>query len=385
MKRLNESWIILVFAALHALIAFVTRLVGIDDELILTLFTMMMSVILSMKRNMSTPLMIAFVVCINFLAYYFASGCRILIQRIPFPEIFLDYLDGALCTFLTTVAMGWLQVLCSCLVQKYGKTDKFAALLPKAGSLEWVILAFATILVVRLFMAFRKASFVENVMLNVTIDYVFSLLMILWMTSYVLNTERNILIEKKKRNQAQYSYAMLKQLIAPHFLFNSLNTLNSIVISGDRESASDFIFKLSGIYRYLLDNENEPLVYLEDEICFVEKYVELMQVRFPSGFEVRMDVGEEAQSKMIIPCALQLLVENALKHNTISAKKPLQVRVSAEDGFLTVTNNVSPKRSSQESTGGGQRYIRQRYHDETGKEVIILPEKENYTVKLPLI
>ena len=385
MKRLNESWIILVFAALHALIAFVTRLVGIDDELILTLFTMMMSVILSMKRNMSTPLMIAFVVCINFLAYYFASGCRILIQRIPFPEIFLDYLDGALCTFLTTVAMGWLQVLCSCLVQKYGKTDKFAALLPKAGSLEWVILAFATILVVRLFMAFRKASFVENVMLNVTIDYVFSLLMILWMTSYVLNTERNILIEKKKRNQAQYSYAMLKQQIAPHFLFNSLNTLNSIVISGDQESASDFIFKLSGIYRYLLDNENEPLVYLEDEIRFVEKYVELMQVRFPSGFEVRMDVGEEAQSKMIIPCALQLLVENALKHNTISAKKPLQVRVSAEDGFLTVTNNVSPKRSSQESTGGGQRYIRQRYHDETGKEVIILPEKENYTVKLPLI
>jgi LytS/YehU family sensor histidine kinase len=161
--------------------------------------------------------------------------------------------------------------------------------------------------------------------------------------------------------------------------------LDSIVVAGQEEQASRFIHKLSGIYRYLIETEDERLVYLDDELKFVRQYIDLMKVRFPEGLETDIDIEEDGICHFIIPCSLQLLVENATKHNTISKETPLHIRISIDGDYIQVTNNRNPKISSQPSTGNGQRYIRQRYRDESGKEIIVLEEKQNYTVKLPLL
>ena len=110
-----------------------------------------------------------------------------------------------------------------------------------------------------------------------------------------------------------------------------------------------------------------------------------MKVRFPEGLETEIDIDENGYCHFIIPCSLQLLVEHATKHNTISEETPLHIRISIEGDYIQVTNNRNPKISSQPSTGNGQRYIRQRYRDEAGKEIIVMEEEQTYTVKLPLL
>ena len=127
------------------------------------------------------------------------------------------------------------------------------------------------------------------------------------------------------------------------------------------------------------------LVYLEDELGFVSQYIDLMKVRFPEGLETEIDIDRNGPPHFIIPCSLQLLVENATKHNTISAAQPLKIRISIDGDFIQVTNNRNPKITSQPSTGNGQRYIRKRYRDEAGKEIVIEEDEHIYTVKLPLL
>ena len=231
----------------------------------------------------------------------------------------------------------------------------------------------------------RLSVVAPNVVLNIIIDYACSMIAILWMAWKVITTQKDISSEKKKRHEAQYSYERLKQQIEPHFLFNSLNSLDSIIVAGQEEQASQFIHKLSGIYRYLIENEDESLVYLGDELLFVHKYVDLMKVRFPEGLEVETDIPDDEVCHFVIPCSLQLLVENATKHNAISEESPLRIRISIDGDYVQVTNNRNPKISSQPSTGNGQRYIRQRYRDEAGKEIIIIEDPQTYTVKLPLL
>ena len=135
----------------------------------------------------------------------------------------------------------------------------------------------------------------------------------------------------------------------------------------------------------MIENEDESLVYLGDELLFVHKYVDLMKVRFPEGLEVETDIPDDEVCHFVIPCSLQLLVENATKHNAISEESPLRIRISIDGDYVQVTNNRNPKISSQPSTGNGQRYIRQRYRDEAGKEIIIIEDNQTYTVKLPLL
>lgn len=135
----------------------------------------------------------------------------------------------------------------------------------------------------------------------------------------------------------------------------------------------------------MIKSEEEEVVPLRDELVFVRLYVDLLKVRFPEGFEVKVDVPDELMARFVLPCSIQLLIENATKHNTVSPEQPLVVEVTADGENLTVRNNIIPKVTKSPSTGLGQKYIRQMYLDRSGKSIKIEKTEDDYSVTLPLL
>ena len=207
-----------------------------------------------------------------------------------------------------------------------------------------------------------------------------------YIADYVWVTHQDVKAEKMKRHKAQFEYLKLKQQVNPHFLFNSLNVLDCLICENKNEDASLFVHKLAGMYRYMLKNETDTLISLRDELAFVGMYTDLLKVRFSSGFEVRTDVPEEFMSFQVVPCSIQMLVENALKHNRVSPGNPLYIDMVAKDNRFIVTNTISPRMaSSEESTKVGLNYIRQQYIDLSGNDIEVIDDGKTYSVSLPLL
>jgi LytS/YehU family sensor histidine kinase len=135
----------------------------------------------------------------------------------------------------------------------------------------------------------------------------------------------------------------------------------------------------------MIKSEDEDLVPLRDELEFVQKYIDLLRVRFPEGFRVEMNVQEKALNKYVLPCALQLLIENAIKHNAVNADKPLIIKLETDENHVWVSNNIIPKFGKIESTGLGQKYLRQQYLDLSGQNIDIQNTTTEFKVTLPLI
>lgn len=208
---------------------------------------------------------------------------------------------------------------------------------------------------------------------------------VLQLVVYVIRSHQELRAERGKKHQAQFRYDRLKQQINPHFLFNSLNILDYLVQEHETERASAFIRKLAGTYRYMLKNENEPLVPLHEELEFARKYIDLLQERFTSGFHVETDIPPEALNRHVVPCSLQLLIENATKHNVVSPEQPLRVRIRAAGDRLTVTNDLQPRINAPASTGVGLRNISQQYLDLSDSPVVVERTDTEFRVQLPLL
>jgi LytS/YehU family sensor histidine kinase len=187
------------------------------------------------------------------------------------------------------------------------------------------------------------------------------------------------LTEEKMR----YHYETLKNQMNPHFLFNSLNTLSSIIYQ-DVQLADRFIVKLSSIYRYILDQHDNKLVSLEKELSFVKDYFYLQQLRDNDriGMEILVD---QPSSYLILPVSLQLLVENALKHNMATTGKPLKIVISIENyQYIKVENNLQPKQQLDGSFQIGLKNLGERIKLVTGKELIVEKNNERFSVKIPI-
>ena len=207
-----------------------------------------------------------------------------------------------------------------------------------------------------------------------------------YMADYVWVTHQDVRAEKTKRHKAQFEYLKLKQQVNPHFLFNSLNVLDCLICENKNEEASLFVHKLAGIFRYMLKNDALTLISLQEELKFTEMYADLLKVRFASGFEVNADVPESCLSCNVVPCSIQMLVENAIKHNQVSPDNPLCIHIVASRQKITVTNNKSPKlAASEDSTKVGLNYIRQQYIDLSGNDIEINDNGAEYSVSLPLL
>lgn len=190
------------------------------------------------------------------------------------------------------------------------------------------------------------------------------------------------MLEKEK---SQAHFENLKNQLNPHFLFNSLSSLNSLIFENP-ELASKFLKQLSKVYRYLLENNQTEYVSLETEINFVEHYISLLQTRFGGGLEVKMQYPslDEAHYR-IIPVTLQILVENAIKHNITYEETPLKIEIYTQNGYLVVQNNHQPKTRVEGSNKKGLDNLRDLYYYTTGREAIIESSSQVFTVKIPLI
>lgn len=208
---------------------------------------------------------------------------------------------------------------------------------------------------------------------------------VIYIINYAFTSRYEMQRQREKAHLAQYRYLKLKRQVNPHFLFNSLNILDCLVCEEKTEQASTYIHKLAGIYRYMIKSEDEELVLLRDELVFVNLYVDLLRVRFPEGFDVEVDVDEESMGRYVLPCSIQLLIENATKHNSVTSDEPLVIKVKADGVVISVSNNVIPKVTTVSSTGLGHKYIRQQYLDISGKEIEIRRSDGTYCVTLPLL
>lgn len=190
-------------------------------------------------------------------------------------------------------------------------------------------------------------------------------------------------MERFRKEIAENQFEMLKLQLNPHFLFNSLNTLSSLVYE-DAAKASDFIRKLSEVYRYVLDNRSRELVTLSEELDFIRSFTYLLGLRFQGMIDFNFEIDENSLEKKIAPMTLQLLVENAVKHNVASKQKPLKVTVISKGREIKVSNNFQPK-SDQTGNGVGLKNISSRYAFLTDKKVNIRNNQITFDVTIPLI
>ena len=186
-----------------------------------------------------------------------------------------------------------------------------------------------------------------------------------------------------EKESALSQYESLKNQVNPHFLFNSLNALTHLVYE-DQDKAAKFIKQLSEVYRYVLDSREKEVVSLEEELKFLEAYLFLQQIRF--GDKLRINVKFNEVKSFIAPLALQMLIENAIKHNVISEEEPLSIRLYMERSFLVVENDLHKKNILPDSSGGlGLQNIKRRYEFLSKEKVVVDEGEGKFVVKLPML
>lgn len=196
--------------------------------------------------------------------------------------------------------------------------------------------------------------------------------------------ENKVKEQKIIAGTASAKFDALKNQLDPHFLFNSLNVLTSL-IEEDPAQAQKFTTSLSKVYRYVLEQKNKDLVTVDEELAFAKTYIKLLKMRFEES--IVFDIPEQSSSPeaKIVPLSLQLLLENAVKHNIVTPARPLRIRVYEEGGMLCVSNNHQEKGVVKKSSEVGLKNIQQRYHILSDREVHIEKVKSEFTVKLPIL
>ncbi len=458
MKRpisLSTPTLIHLFAAAHAAIAVVSRMVNYVDDVPLTVLTVSLIIIIALRHNLHAEMIAVLSLVGTFAGFFLGSYGAMLIELLVHDPM----LASALTTALFTELLGWsvyafahyqgettagpnrwspplsqiIALASIILLFRISYTlifqsdyylqagiysefrqlvgNRFALLVLLCGNVFFanlrmrksqrpevrhlttmlLVVLFSFVVTLLVYFNFPKGATQPFLMLPFLRLYAVILLadIILYavckLITFLLISKAELRSERGKKHLAQFQYDKLKLQINPHFLFNSLNILDFLVQEQETERASAFIRKLAECYRYMLKTEEEPLVTLGEEIAFAEKYTALLQERFTSGFSVCYELPKEALSRHIIPCALQLLIENATKHNIVSPERPLTVRIRIEEEMLIVSNNLQPRLSTHASTGMGLKNIRRQYEDLAGRSIHILQTDTEYIVQLPLL
>jgi LytS/YehU family sensor histidine kinase len=220
---------------------------------------------------------------------------------------------------------------------------------------------------------------ITSLMVTVSLSSIYEVVYFVYLyKSQLLESERL----KKEFLRAQLQE--LKNQIDPHFLFNSLNTLVSI-IPEDPKLSVQFVQYLSKVYRYILELKDNSFITLQEELECIRSYQFLIEIRFGNSVSIETHIPKEAEKKFIVPLSAQMLLENAVKHNVANKQHQLRISISVKDDFLVVSNNVNLKQLNAPSTKTGLENIKRRYGMLTNKPVIIEENKTNFKVSLPLL
>lgn len=220
-----------------------------------------------------------------------------------------------------------------------------------------------------------ELGFANKSLLVWVIFFTVSFFYVLWQKS--LKKELSLREENMK-----FRYQALKSQVNPHFLFNSLNTLSELIYT-DVKQADTYLQKLADVYRYVLEKEETDLIALHDELTFVGQYFDLQKERDSGKISLEVNI-DHIEKLMIIPVSLQLLIENALKHNITSRDKPLLIRITREDDYIVVSNNLQRKNILETTTKKGLSNLAERVKLILDKDLIVDETNNDFKVKLPV-
>ncbi|MBW7914409.1 MAG: histidine kinase [Taibaiella sp.] len=205
-----------------------------------------------------------------------------------------------------------------------------------------------------------------------------------WQVTVQDKADLEIQAAELEREKSELQYHHLKNQVNPHYLFNMLTSLDGLVHTNP-ELASDFIRHMAKVYRYVLQHKESEVVNVEEELEFIEHYIQLLHIRYGSGLVIDINISEEARGGGIVMITLQMLIDNAIKHNIIQQSEPLSITIMDEGDYIVVKNNKQLRKQIETSNGKGLAQLRHLYQYLTDKEIIIEDKEESYTIKLPLL
>lgn len=379
MKRWNIHALIHGFALLHAGTVAVCAWLGIPDTLALTALTMLMATLLCYEENLTVDITILAILLVNVMGFLLGNlGAQVLVGVLP------SAWKNIVSTVVVTEMMGWALYLFAHAFEPVNAASYDRKLSWKRRR-HLLVGSIAVIFGLRVYidLSYKGNLFQESAIVGILV--VISVILLAFMIRYAIKIQQEATDQRTRRHQAEFRYMALKNQVDPHFLFNSLNVLDSIVQEGTPQEASAYIHKLASIYRYLMQYEARQLVPVSEEIQFARTYRELMQIRFPEGLVLEDRLGADIPSGYIIPCTLQLLLENAIKHNAISPENPLIVSVFTDGKSITMRNSRIPKVSTRPSTGIGLQYIRNQYRDLADAEITVTQTLDSFAVTVPIL
>ena len=378
----TTGWIIHGFALLHVAVTMICNSLGLPDSLLLTALTMALAVAICFRENLTVEITVTALILVNIIGFILGNlGAQVL------PDVLPDIWQHALSTFLVTEILGWGLYAFAHRVYPGGAAAGYEREQSWYQNAGWLVFCIALVFGIRIYLnsSFSGNSLMENSG-AILVLILTTLVCLVFMVNFAFQMQREASRQRTRRHEAEFRYMTLKHQVNPHFLFNSLNVLDSIVHDGTRQEASDYIQKMATLYRYLMKQEGKRLVPLQEEIDFARTYRELMQIRFPEGLLIRDMLGPLPPKGLIVPCTLQLLVENAVKHNTVSAQNPLVITATSDSRSITVRNNLIPKLTPSTShTGIGLQYIRNQYRDIDGREIEVVETTDFFSVTIPII
>lgn len=238
------------------------------------------------------------------------------------------------------------------------------------------LILFEPLTSIRVFRFIFNLFTISEVLLVVLISQVYNLV--------VNNYQMKISNESLLKTNAEARYEALKNQVNPHFLFNSFNTINSLIVN-DQMKAIDYVNNMSDVFRYVLETSLKDRVTVKEELKFIEVYMQMLKSRFGSKLHFNININPLYLAYQIPPMAVQILVENAVKHNVISQNKHLQIHVYTETHVLVVSNNLQEKKAKEPSTGLGLYNLNQRCNYLSRKELEVRRTDKNFIVTIPLI
>ena len=261
------------------------------------------------------------------------------------------------------------------------------------GVLGSIIITLLTVFLVRAFQEMSiEGETYEEFMATERLSFYFTSLIITIVFSVFFHAlyfykelqKRKVTKQKIIAGTASAQFDALKNQLDPHFLFNSLNVLSSLIDENPRQ-AQKFTTALSKVYRYVLEQKNKELVTIDEELQFAKTYMSLVKMRFEDSIIFEAPERSTNPESKVVPLSLQLLLENAVKHNIVTPSKPLHIRIYEESGNLVVQNNLQEKQIVKKSSGVGLSNIEQRYNLLTQKQVEIHKSVLNFQVAIPML
>lgn len=234
-------------------------------------------------------------------------------------------------------------------------------------------------LTVKLDSMFLAATWFLYILASVIVNSIF-------ITDYFIDQWKFSLVqtERLEKEKTQVQFDNLKNQLNPHFLFNALTSLNSLIFE-NQALASQFLQHLSKVYRYVLQNKDKNFVTVQTELDFIQNYVFLLNTRFESALTITFRVDVHSKEKAIVPVTLQILIENALKHNVVDKDRPLSIRIETNDEYLVVSNNLQLRKLVETSNKQGLDNLKSLYRFLTDKPVKIESNEVGFSVSVPLV